>query len=245
MVCSDSTLACWYGDGTRCWCSGCQGGSQYPVCQVVDPPQWFCDQPKPGCPIVLPQAGASCNTPGLDCSRDCELIVRCDAGVWQWIRGACPICAAPDTPIATPSGDRPLATLAIGDLVYSVDHDAIVAVPLLLVGRTPVASHRVMRVVLTGGAVLEMSPGHRTAEGRPFGELTPGASFDTQHTVVSADLVPYAHDATYDILPASSTGTYFAAGANVASTLQPLRYSSSPINEKLTPHAGQTAVPNR
>jgi Hint domain len=167
-----------------------------------------------------PQAGAPCNMPGASCGRDCDLVIRCDGGVWQWIRASCPICAAPDTPIATPDGDRPIASLAAGDLVYSVDHDAIVAVPLVLVGHTPVALHRVVRVVLSTGAVLQMSPGHRTADGRRFDELTPGARFDPLHTVLSVELVPYRYDATYDALPASSTGTYFAAGALVASTLQ-------------------------
>jgi hypothetical protein len=129
------------------------------------------------------------------------------------------MCAAPDTPLATPNGDRPIASLRVGDLVYSVDHGAIVVVPLLGVGRTPVAAHRVMRVVMTDGAVLEMSPGHQTADGRRFGDLVAGAAIDSQHTVLSAELVAYAYDATYDVLPASSTGVYFAAGARIASTL--------------------------
>jgi hypothetical protein len=64
-----------------------------------------------------------------------------------------------------------------------------------------------------------MSPGHRTAEGRRFGDLEAGAVFDPQHTVLSAELVAYEYDATYDVLPASSSGAYFAAGALVASTL--------------------------
>jgi hypothetical protein len=147
------------------------------------------------------------------------LSIKCDGGVWQWLRGACPICAAPTTPIATPAGERSIASLMVGDLVYSVDHGAIRAVPLILVGRTPVAGHHVMRVALTGGAVLEMSPGHRTAENVRFGDLVPGASFDAQHLVLSSELVPYAYDATYDVLPDSSSGAYFAAGALVASTL--------------------------
>jgi hypothetical protein len=37
--------------------------------------------------------------------------------------------------------------------------------------------------------------------------------------VASAELVPYGYDATYDVLPASSTGTYFVAGALIGSTL--------------------------
>jgi hypothetical protein len=46
-----------------------------------------------------------------------------------------------------------------------------------------------------------------------------GGDLDDTHGVVSAELVDYAHDRTYDILPRSSTGTYFAAGALVGSTL--------------------------
>jgi len=37
--------------------------------------------------------------------------------------------------------------------------------------------------------------------------------------VVAASVVPYAHDATYDILPDSDTGTYFAGGILIGSTL--------------------------
>jgi hypothetical protein len=37
--------------------------------------------------------------------------------------------------------------------------------------------------------------------------------------VVSVELVPYGHPFTYDILPASETHTYFAAGALIGTTL--------------------------
>ena len=39
--------------------------------------------------------------------------------------------------------------------------------------------------------------------------------------VVRVELVPYGHDFTYDILPASDSGTYFAGVALVGSTLAP------------------------
>ena len=129
------------------------------------------------------------------------------------------VCAAPNTPIATPSGERPIESLRAGDLVYSVDHDATVAVPLLKVRRTLVAHHNIIRVALENGRVLEISPGHPTADGRDFGDLLAGSKLDADHTVRSAEIVPYAYDATYDILPASSTGTYYAAGALIGSTL--------------------------
>src|SRR6185295_5478753 len=91
--------------------------------------------------------------------------------------------------------------------------------PLLATGSTPVANHHVVHVVLGDGTVLEMSPGHRTGIGLPFGSLSAGSAFDDFHQVRSAELVPYAYDRTYDILPDSTTGTYFAGGAWVGSTL--------------------------
>ena len=218
-TCTDATVACWYEDGTRCGCSGCKGGSGYPVCQIVSPPEWSCATPGSGCPTTMPQAGSPCSTPDASCGPDCNLVITCKDGVWQWRAGSCPICAAPDTPIATPTGDRAIAALGIGDLVYSVDDGAIVAVPIVRAGRTPVRNHWVVRVELDSGAVLEISPGHPTADGRSFGDLTAGSRLDMEHEIVAARLVPYEHDATYDILPGSSTGTYFAAGALIGSTL--------------------------
>jgi hypothetical protein len=128
------------------------------------------------------------------------------------------ICASPDTPIATPEGDRRIASLKVGDLVYSVDHGAMIAVPIVRTNRTPVKAHSVMRVTLAGGSVLEISPGHPTADGRSFGGLHAGDSLDGLG-IVSASLVPYTHEATYDILPDSDTGAYFAGGVLIGSTL--------------------------
>jgi hypothetical protein len=106
----------------------------------------------------------------------------------------------------------------VGDLVYSVEHDAVVAVPILRVNRAPVHDHHVMRVRLATGAVLEISPQHPTAEGGKFGDLHAGGTLDGK-AIVSAELVPYAHPFTYDILPASDTHTYYAGGALIGTTL--------------------------
>jgi len=129
------------------------------------------------------------------------------------------MCAAPSTPIATPAGERAISELAPGDLVYSVDESGVVVVPILRVGSTPVVNHRVVRVALTGGAVLEISAGHPTADGRSFGDLLGGGQLDRDHAIISAEMVPYTYARTYDILPDSSSGTYFAAGALIGSTL--------------------------
>jgi hypothetical protein len=132
------------------------------------------------------------------------------------------VCASPDTPIATPAGDKPIASLHEGDLVYSVDHQAIVAVPIALATRREVHSHRVMHVVLSSGVELDISAPHPTADGRRFGDLAAGDSLGETH-VVSVQSVPYPYAFTYDILPASDTGAYFAGGALIGSTLGPVR----------------------
>jgi len=130
------------------------------------------------------------------------------------------VCASPDTPIATPGGERPIADLAVGDLVYSVEHDAVVAVPVARVNRTPVHDHHVVRVRLVTGTVLEISPRHPTADGRTFGDLHAGDRLDGI-PIASVEQIPYAHPFTYDILPASATHTYYAGGALIGTTLAP------------------------
>jgi hypothetical protein len=63
-----------------------------------------------------------------------------------------------------------------------------------------------------------MSPGHPTADGRTFGELHVGDRLEGG-TVSAATIVDYDERFTFDILPDSDTGTYFAGGVHVGSTL--------------------------
>ena len=106
----------------------------------------------------------------------------------------------------------------MGDLVYSIDRGRLAIVPILRTQRTPVFDHHVMRLALQTGAVLLVSPGHPTADGRLFSDLSTGQTLDGV-PITSAELVPFMHDATYDILPASDTHAYFAASVLIGSTL--------------------------
>ena len=128
------------------------------------------------------------------------------------------VCASPDTPIETPDGPRAIASLHVGDRVYSVDHGRLVAVPIARVNRAPVRGHHVVHVEIEGGTVLEISGPHPTADGRTFADLHAGDHLGGRK-IVRVALVPYREDSTYDILPASDTGTYFAGGVLVGSTL--------------------------
>jgi hypothetical protein len=129
-------------------------------------------------------------------------------------------CAAPWTPIATPAGPRRIDDLRVGDLVYTVEHGERAIAPLARIGRSAVANHAVVRVTLSSGDVIEMSGGHPTADGRRFDALAPGELLGDAR-ISSLETVPYAEPYTYDILPASESGTYFVGDAWIGSTLQP------------------------
>jgi hypothetical protein len=91
---------------------------------------------------------------------------------------------------------------------------------VLNASHTTVFEHFVLRVVLDNGRVLEVSPGHPTGDNlNTFADLYAGGPFDDMHRVVSLERVKFTHGATYDILPDSDTGSYFAAGAQVGSSL--------------------------
>ena len=173
------------------------GGNPCPPGTCTVPGSTKCEPP------TGPQGNACCK-----CGADGVCSELCD-------------CASPDTPIATPTGEQAIASLRSGDLVYSVDGTRILAVPILATHQNAVLpDHRVVRVRLAGGATIEISGGHPTLDGRSFRELRRGERLGGVE-IVEVERVPYGHDRTYDILPDSDSGGYFAGGALVGSTLKP------------------------
>jgi hypothetical protein len=138
----------------------------------------------------------------------------------QGSRPNCPICLAAATLISTPAGDVVVTAIRVGTLVWTQAADGRrVAVPVIEVGSTLVpAGHLMVHLTLADGRQLWASPGHRTADGRPLGSLRVGDVVDGSHISVW-ELVPYAGDRTYDLLPAGITGTYWADGVLLSSTL--------------------------
>ncbi|HEV8669459.1 MAG TPA: Hint domain-containing protein [Candidatus Limnocylindria bacterium] len=133
----------------------------------------------------------------------------------------CPICLARGTRIATPSGDVAVEDLKGGHIVWTLDATGTrVAAPLIEIGSTPVpATHRVVQLRLSDSRAVDVSPGHPTNDGRKVGDLAAGDFYDGA-VVVSAELTPYTGGATFDLLPAGVTGTYWANGVLLASTLR-------------------------
>jgi hypothetical protein len=134
----------------------------------------------------------------------------------------CPVCLAAQTRIDTPRGAVVVTDLRPGDLVWTVDASgARVAAPILQMVRVPVpATHQMVHLTLADGRELWASPGHPTSDGRQLGDLAAGSLLDGAR-ILTAERVPYGQPATYDLLPASATGFYWANGILMGSTLKP------------------------
>jgi hypothetical protein len=136
----------------------------------------------------------------------------------------CPICLARGTRIATPTGQVAVEDVRVGAAVWTADASGHrIRASILRVGQTPVPStHEVVRFRLADGRSVLVSPGHPTSDGRLVGELRVGDRLDGSR-VVGADRVPYSGRFTYDLLPSGPTGTYFANGVLLGSTLARVR----------------------
>ena len=131
----------------------------------------------------------------------------------------CPICLTAGVRIATPSGDVLITRVRPGMTIWTTDRQGHrVAGVVLETGRMEAPlGHLVVRLVLADGRAVIASPGHPTADGRTVGELSPGQRYDGS-TIVATTLLPYT-GFTYDLLPSGPTGTYFANGVLLGSTL--------------------------
>lgn len=132
----------------------------------------------------------------------------------------CPICLARGTRIATPEGPVAVEALRVGMIVWTAGDGGLpVAAAVIAVGSTPVpASHQVVDLVLEDGRELRASPAHPLADGRLAGVLVPGDAVDGSR-VVSVARERYDGGATFDLLPAGPSGTYWADGIPLESTL--------------------------
>jgi len=203
-------------------------GRQGPKCEFA---------PCPGTPSPAPAPTGTCGPDQGTCSKGYTCIQHCGPPVvregdapptWYCETDAiaaqprmCPICLAKDTRIGAPGEDLLVQDLKVGDRVWSMDRDGKkIASRVSAVGRTPVPeTHRVVHLVLADGRELWVSPDHPTASGLRVGDLRVGERYDGS-VVASAELVPYWSDATYDLLPDSGTGLYWADGILMGSTLK-------------------------
>jgi hypothetical protein len=135
--------------------------------------------------------------------------------------GGCPICLSANSEINTPNGDINVRDIKDGMTVWSTNSNGtiieskVIKTNNVFVGET----HKVIDLQLADGRELFVSPNHPTYDGRMITDLKVGERYDGS-TVKSTDLVQYKYQFTYDILPDSQAGNYFANGILVGSTLK-------------------------
>lgn len=129
-------------------------------------------------------------------------------------------CLPADARIATPAGDIVVTRLRVGDIVWSTDvHGARIAVPLLAVSSVAgAAEHSIVELALRDGRTVRASAAHPLADGTLAGSIGVGTIVDGA-AVVTVRRTRYV-GATWDVLPASATGTYWADGVRLGSTLR-------------------------
>jgi hypothetical protein len=133
----------------------------------------------------------------------------------------CPRCLAADTMIETPKGRINVAEIKIGQEVYSVNSEgAKVVARILKKSKTKAPdSHRVVYLKLSDGREIRVSPNHPAIGGEVVGNLKVGQIYD-RAKISLLKIIPYNFEYTYDLLPDSGTGYYFANGILMASTLK-------------------------
>jgi hypothetical protein len=134
--------------------------------------------------------------------------------------GACPICLISTTPIATPDGSLPVSRIAVGMHVWSLDasgHRIDVGVARVVV-RIDAPGSELIHLTLADGRELTASAPHRLADGRTLGSLRIGDPVDGAH-VIAVRPIPDIDGRTYDLLPSSETGEYWAGGVLLQSTM--------------------------
>jgi hypothetical protein len=129
-------------------------------------------------------------------------------------------CLPPNTPIKTSTGNLPIISLKVGMLVWSLnDHGQKILVPIAKVSfRKVPRSHKIQHLTLSDGRQLWSSSTHPLSNNLTVCSLRPGDRYDGT-TVVTNTKTSYGLDKTYDLLPDSPTGCYFANNVTLKSTL--------------------------
>lgn len=133
----------------------------------------------------------------------------------------CPICLAENTLIDTLAGQIPVQDLREGMAVWTVDKSGNkTSATIIKTSKTPVpATHQMVHVALADGREIFASPRHPIGDGRVFNDLSAGSILSGSKVVI-AEKITYDKHYTYDILPKSPTGFYFANGILIGSTLK-------------------------
>ncbi|MFA6214963.1 MAG: Hint domain-containing protein [Patescibacteria group bacterium] len=132
----------------------------------------------------------------------------------------CPICLASNTKISTPNGEVNIRDIKIGMPVWSLDSKGKrIVSKVITVSHTPTPkTHKVIHLVLNDKREVWASFNHPTVNGLPIGSLKMGETYNGGQ-IIKTELILYWDTATYDLLPNSDTGYYWANKILLGSTL--------------------------
>lgn len=133
----------------------------------------------------------------------------------------CVPCLSGDTLIDTPVGAVQVIDLQVGMPVWTLDATGL-RTPTIVAQtiRRPVSSGAsIVHLALSDGRRVSVSSQHPTTDGRTIGDLAVGDVLDGSR-VVEAQTQAYDQPAKYDLLPAGETGSYWANGIPMNSTIE-------------------------
>lgn len=131
-------------------------------------------------------------------------------------------CLSASTVIDTDIGQKPVTALRVGEKVWSIDGNGnrVLAPIIQVVQRRVPLGVFLLHIVLADNRQLTVSPNHPTVDGIPFKDLHVGETLDHVQ-IIRITQVSYNVGYTYDILPRTTTATYWANNVLVGSTLKP------------------------
>ena len=130
-------------------------------------------------------------------------------------------CLPASTLIATPSGEIAINLLKESDIIFSVNAKGDkIEVPVKLTNKVLInTEHEMIMIELMDGRKLQVTPEHPSAiVSKSIDQFEVGDEFDGS-TIAVKTSITYLEEYTYDILPASVTGYYWANGFLIGSTL--------------------------
>ena len=133
----------------------------------------------------------------------------------------CPICLTVGTLIDTPRGPIVVEDLRVGDPVWTVNAlgERVPGKILKLGSMRALANHQIIHIRLSDGRELWASPGHPVADRQKLGSVKLNDFLDGAR-VIGIERLSYDGLATYDLLPSGDTGSYWANGVLLGSTLK-------------------------
>jgi len=153
----------------------------------------------------------------------CEVLTDCyingnELSVHGCYPAGCPvpICLSAETRIKTPTIEKVVTDLKESDFVIS-DNGKLVKIKKT--SKTEAKKHKILKITFHDATTLEISPNHPTSDRKLFKELKIGDLIGGKQIIEIKEIL-YKYKYTYDILPDSETGNYYANGVLIGSTLK-------------------------